>query len=724
MTRIFTLSLFLASAFLSFAQLPQVTLVQLAGSYASPVDIKSCGDNRLFIVEQKGIIRILFKDGSKQTTPFLDIDARVNNAQDEQGLLGLAFSPTFKTDGYFYVQYTTGPGVDSIRVSRFSVMPGDSTIADPLSEQVLLSFKDLEWNHNGGNLMFGPDGFLYISEGDGGSANDPNSTHGTGGNGQNTNTLFGKMLRIDVSNTSINYSIPTTNPFVGVANARPEIWAYGLRNPWRCSFDRITGDMWIGDVGQNTYEEIDFQPANDAGGQNYGWRCREGLHPCPTSNTTGCPTTGFVDPIHELDRVGNNVCSITGGYVYRGTQYSKLFGRYLFTDYCAGRIWSIQQLGAGLFDVDTLPVTPLLTFNLTSFGEDNLGELYLAYRGSTSSATGRIYKITETSDCNPAAFITLKDSLEACASVTLTALQGDTLSYQWYNSSGIIGGANTNQYRATQSGWYKVLVSKPLHPGCEAFSDSVYANVLDTTELLSSKFFPLCNNGETVDLNNFVTPAGGVYSGTNVQGGSFNPATANIGSNSILYQLTAANGCASQMVLDLPVNEFTSISKSFPIATYCTTDAPFYIGGNFLPDSGVITGTAVANDTFNPALVVTPADAWVYYSFTNENGCLSTDSFQLSVNICTGLQKKEAEISFSISPNPSSGNFKLDVSASQTSDAALQITDATGKVCFSKKLELHAGKTSVALELPLAKGVYSMQLKSEKFNAVKNLVIE
>jgi glucose/arabinose dehydrogenase len=233
---------------LASAQIPQLDLIQLATGYFKPLDVKNCGDERLFVVEQTGYIRILYKDGSKQSTPFLDIRARVNSGGDEQGLLGLAFSPNFKQDGFFYVNYINGSSSGATRISRFSVMANDSTQADPNSEVILLTFSQYATNHNGGNMAFGPDGYLYINQGDGGGSGDPAA------NGQNKNTYLGKMLRIDVTGQS-TYSVPPSNPFVGVANTKPEIWAYGLRNPWRSSFDRLTGDLWIGDVGQNAYEE-------------------------------------------------------------------------------------------------------------------------------------------------------------------------------------------------------------------------------------------------------------------------------------------------------------------------------------------------------------------------------------------------------------------------------------------------------------------------------------
>ncbi len=793
-------------AICAVAQVPQLSLVQLATAYASPVDIKTCGDQRLFIVEQKGIIRILYKDGSKQTTPFLNIDARVNNYQDEQGLLGLAFSPNYKQDGFFYVQYTSQNtagtnAVDSIRVSRFSVMAGDSTQADPNSEQVLISFHDLEWNHNGGNLMFGPDGYLYITEGDGGSGSDPDGSHGVGGNGQNKNVWFGKMLRIDVTNQA-SYSVPASNPFVGVANTKPEIWAYGLRNPWRCSFDKITGDMWIGDVGQDAYEEIDFQTANSTGGQNYGWRCREGFHACPNCSQTGCTGLGYTDPVFELAQSGTAYCGILGGYVYRGTQYGKFFGRYIFTDYCSSDFFSLLPTGPNTFDQDTLAIYPNFQY-YTSFGQDNLGELYVSYRGSTSSATGRIYKITETSDCKPAAFITLSDTITACKPITLTALQGDTLSYQWYNVNGSIGGATSNQFSVPQTGWYKVKVSKTLHAGCEAFSDSVYVVANDTDAItiapvslqycinaspvnidthvspsggvlsgsgvsginiipsaagvgtvdvtyqytnagscVSTVHFPViisdtvvltaigpfnyCVDESAVSLGSIVLPAGGTYSGSSVANDSvFNPNSAGVGAVTVSYQYIESinTGCVSQKSVTLNVGGATALTKTVGDSIYCNTGSAVSIVGFISPAGGVFSGTGVSGNSFDPAGAFVGYNK-IWYQYTNSFGCISIDSFELRLDNCVGIKELENEISFRVFPNPSKGNFNLDVKVNAIQQAEIVITDAVGKVCYRKNQLLDPAKPIIALPLSLATGVYAVQLKANKQTVTKSLVVE
>lgn len=333
-------------------------------------------DERLFVLEQVGRIRII-ENNELLPTPFLDIRDRVGSADSEQGLLGLAFHPDYATpgaryEGYFFVNYTDYSG--NTHISRFLVSRGDPYRADPNSEVNYLTVKQPYGNHNGGSLAFGPDGYLYAGLGDGGSQNDPQ------GNGQNLSTLLGKVLRLDVDSEDGRYTVPTDNPFVGQGDSRPEIWAYGLRNPWRMSFDRATGDLYIADVGQNTYEEVNFQLAGSKGGENYGWSIMEGLHCLSGSN---CNKTGLILPIFEYDH--SQGCSISGGYVYRGEQYPEMAGNYFFSDYCSGTIWRLFD------DGDTWVGDPLGNSGLiiSSFGEDVHGELYVL-----NYWYGEIYRLT------------------------------------------------------------------------------------------------------------------------------------------------------------------------------------------------------------------------------------------------------------------------------------------------------------------------------------------
>jgi glucose/arabinose dehydrogenase len=320
-------------------------------------------DDATYVAERTGDV-VAIRDGSVDPTPVLDISREVSLGS-EQGLLGIAFSP----DGrHLYVNYTDTRG--DTRVVEWAM---DGGVVDPGSRREVLFVRQPFSNHNGGNLVFGPDGYLYVGLGDGGSGGDPL------GNGQDLGTLLGKMLRIDPRPADGEpYGIPPDNPFVDEPGARPEIWAYGLRNPWRYSFDRVTGDLWIGDVGQSSWEEVDRQDASSSGGENYGWNLMEGDHPYDG----GTPPFGYVPPVHEYSS-GGPVCAVTGGYVYRGTLIPELRGAYLFADFCEGRIMALRS-GGDAFRADPLG---LRLDSLSSFGEDRRGELY------AMSLSGGLFRI-------------------------------------------------------------------------------------------------------------------------------------------------------------------------------------------------------------------------------------------------------------------------------------------------------------------------------------------
>jgi glucose/arabinose dehydrogenase len=353
----------------------RVELQLITGGLDRPVGIAHAGDGsgRLFIVEKVGRIRVV-QEGALVVAPFLDFADRVGSSQNEQGLLGLAFHPRYAENGFFFVNYTDRQG-DTV-VSRFS-MSGDAARAEPGSEVVLLRIDQPAGNHNGGHLAFGPDGRLYVGTGDGGGAGDQY------GNGQNGQTLLGAMLRLGVDGESPS-SVPDDNPFVGNPNVRDEIWAVGLRNPWRYSFDRLTGDLYIADVGQNRYEEVNVQPAGEPGGQNYGWPIMEGLHCFPEDRP--CERAGLTVPVWEYDH--GQGCSVTGGYVYRGQEFPTLTGVYLFGDYCSGRIWGLAPRGGTGVDGWQVALLAQADVRLSSFGEDERGELYLVDMGR-----GELFKV-------------------------------------------------------------------------------------------------------------------------------------------------------------------------------------------------------------------------------------------------------------------------------------------------------------------------------------------
>lgn len=368
------ISLLIALVFIgceSQSQTGTIGLQSFAMGFASPVDIAHCGDSRLFVVEQDGLIKILNANGTTNPTPFLNITG-LTNQSGEQGLLGLAFHPNYATNGYFYVNYTRISDGATV-IARYSVDAGNPNVANPTGT-ILLTIAQPFSNHNGGTLKFGPDGYLYIGMGDGGSGGDP------GNRAQNINELLGKMLRIDV-NSGTPYSNPAGNPYLGVAGA-DEIWAIGLRNPWKFSFDRTTGDLWIADVGQNLYEEVNRATSTESG-LNYGWRCYEGN---TAYNTGGCAPQNTMKAPLFITTHAAGFCSITGGYVYRGAQFPNFQGKYFFSDYCKAQIGMSDASGNVTFSA---------TFsgnNFVTFGEDAAGELYVASIGN-----GTIYKIIDSS---------------------------------------------------------------------------------------------------------------------------------------------------------------------------------------------------------------------------------------------------------------------------------------------------------------------------------------
>ena len=331
------------------------------------------GRGLIFVTEQAGVVRVFPNRQDADTAEvFLDIRKAVSDANNEEGLLGLAFDPGYASNGRFYVHYSASRPRRSV-VSRFSVSPDDPLRADPSSELVIMEITQPFGNHNGGQIAFGPDGYLYVALGDGGSGGDPM------GNGQDRRTLLGSILRVDVSESTPEepYQVPGDNPFVGEPEARWEIWAYGLRNPWRFSFDD-SGRLWTADVGQNRWEEIDLIEA----GGNYGWSCREGLH--DFQRGPGCDSTVLAPPVWEYPRSGGN-CSVTGGYVYRG-EVPSLAGAYVYGDFCSGRIWGLRVEGDSVTDHALLVESGL---SITSFGEDVAGELYVLSRNEG------IYRLTE-----------------------------------------------------------------------------------------------------------------------------------------------------------------------------------------------------------------------------------------------------------------------------------------------------------------------------------------
>lgn len=353
------------------SEVPPALELVVSGLSEALLVLSPPGDsNRLFVVQQDGVVRVIRND-TLLATPFISLAGLVAGG-NEQGLLGMAFHPQYATNGRFYLNYTNTLG--DTRIVRYTVS-GDPNVANPVSTDTVLAVDQPFANHNGGHIVFGPDGYLYIGLGDGGGAGDPR------GNGQAMNTLLGKLLRVDVSGAS-GYTVPASNPFVGRTDTLPEIWARGLRNPWRFTFDRQTGDLYLADVGQNQREEVNVQPAGSSG-QNYGWNVMEGLRCFAPSS--GCDQTGLTLPVLDYNHTAG--CSVTGGYVYRGTRVPMLAGHYLYADYCAGFVRGFTWLSG--FATDQRDWPALAPGGLVpSFGEDVRGELYVISRGPAA-----IYRI-------------------------------------------------------------------------------------------------------------------------------------------------------------------------------------------------------------------------------------------------------------------------------------------------------------------------------------------
>ncbi|HNV99396.1 MAG TPA: PQQ-dependent sugar dehydrogenase [Chitinophagales bacterium] len=515
MYRIFFLALSLCFLMQRVDAQPVIDLQVFATGLNNPVDIAHCGDDRLFIVERAGRIRIVQADGTVLPDYFLDITDQIESGYQEQGLLGLAFHPDYASNGYFYVHYNDEDG--NTVISRFSVSAGDPNVADEASEMVMMNIDQPFVNHNGGCIKFGPDGMLYIGMGDGGSAGDP------GDRAQNAMLRLGKMLRIDVNGIE-PFAIPNDNPFIGALDTLNEIWSIGLRNPWRFSFDPLTGNLWIADVGQNLHEELNVEPAG-MGGLNYGWRCYEAFD---EFNMTGCDgdpaayTFPILDYPHNYSTGG---FSITGGFVYRGTAFPGMYGYYLCADYVSGNWWWVNADAGAPWIFERMDDVKT---DISAFGTDISGEMYCA-----NLANGNIYHITDacgdflvtglitdyicasqegnvdltvsggvapyTFDWSTGDATEDLENLEAgtytvtvtdaagCVreqtfiveelpvfTVTIT-IDGNTMtategvSYQWYLNGEAIDGATEQTYTATESGNYSVEVTN--EQGCSEISD-------------------------------------------------------------------------------------------------------------------------------------------------------------------------------------------------------------------------------------------------------------
>ncbi len=472
------------------------------------------GDDRMFAIQKTGQIFIIDKEGNRNPTPFMDIGSKVRSgANDERGLLGVAFHPNYEVNGYFYVYYTRAVS-GAIAISRFERSANDANVADPNSELELISFSHSRGNHVGGALAFGPDGYLYIGIGDGGGSGDPDSA------GQNLSVFHGKVLRIDVSNGTAG--IPTDNPFINTTGAKPEIWAYGLRNPWRITFDRWTGDFWIADVGQNELEEINLQLANSEGGENYGWSCKEGSD--IFRNTECIPGIALQDPIYEYPHVsGNCGGSISGGVAYRGMEYGDLFGKYFAADFCTGDIYMVDKAGNGE------SIAQFDAFEYTTLGENHLGEMFLS-----GYFSNKVFKI-ESANPAPTAFITNGTNVSICEgdSVRLGAynIPEANMTFRWLFNGAPIVGASAPAIIASQNGDYQVIV-KNENNGVESTSP---VTTLEQKAVLTETVV------QTIDV-------GTVFQGVLISGDT-----------SFMQSFQSTSGCDS--IVTYVINGFSSASE-------------------------------------------------------------------------------------------------------------------------------------------------------------------
>jgi glucose/arabinose dehydrogenase len=665
---------FLAFVSCSLKAQPDIALTVFSTGFNRPVDITNCGDDRLFILEQhNGRIFILDKNGDRLDTPFLQLPG-VGQA-NEQGLLGLAFHPDYLSNGYFFINYTL-PNGDS-RISRFSVS-ADPNLADPASELVLLEVDQPFSNHNGGCLKFGPGGYLYAGFGDGGSGGDPQ------GNGQNRSTLLGKMLRLDVDNGS-PYAIPPGNPFINEPGTLGEIWAIGTRNPWRFSFDRATGDLWIGDVGQNGWEEIDFQPAGSSGGENYGWRCYEGNHPF---NTGGCnPMNTMTFPVAEYQNTNGIGCSITGGFVYRGLHFPELYGRYLFTDYCTGIIWSLTPDGQGGWVNEEL--NNLLDFQFVSFGENKNGELFV-----TGLGNGNIYSIAETSlewsYTENITNVSCPGNADGAIEITFSAAS-PAMTLDW--SDGATGAVRQN----LTAGTYEVTITAPN--GAIAIETYLLASTISLDAAVTNESCPGSADGAiNLTLNGAVEPS---TAGWSDGFDGFDRSGLSPGDYSVT--ITTDEGCTFVQNFVIATEFDNPATPVITVEDDTILHAPAgYTTYQWLLNDEEISGAASVD--------FTATESGEYSVLvTNEGGCGAT-SAPVVVSINRTQELLPGFSRMSLTPNPFDGTLHLSWEGGAVQHLEVNISDSTGKQQFQQVVDLagRGGQTFDVAGLPA--GVYFFTL--------------
>ena len=671
--------IFFLSTTINLLSQNKLIITKVVGGLALPVDIANNGDERLFLLEKAGKIRIL-ENGKLATTPFLDISTKVNSRGNEQGLLGICFHPNYKNNGWFYINYIDKSSPAQTIIAKYKVSSSNPNIADSNSVEILLKITQPFTNHNGGCLKFGKDGYLYIGMGDGGSSNDPNN------NAQNLNIHLGKMLRIDVSKDSA-YTIPDSNPYNNEANAKKEIWASGLRNPWRFSFDRLNGDLWIGDVGQGDWEEIDVEKYGGNGGLNYGWRCYEGNH---EFNTSLCKAkNNYTFPIHEyFGDAAKDGCSITGGFVYRGTQNPTYYGNYIYADYCSGKIWYLSR--SSDTTVQNTFAYQFTKNQISSFGEDHVGEIYF-----TALAEGALYKIAQ----NCALKIISKKIKEASCT---TATDG-SISFQTNDTTSLTYLWNTGQTTPTitnlATGIYYVTVTNsncsitdsfqvPAKPDQVACLTPIFNNIVcaNDSALLIACDFPA--SAEYLWFKNSVRLLQNAKRIAVRESGLYS------------LQVIDTTNCLSlpsnsiQIIVNpLPTTPILNLSKDTLIGT------PGYSSYRWFRDKQFFASTIT-----NSLKVTQGAEYCLTVVDTNHCESLKSNTVNyIPVNINSELDPTNV----SILPNPFQNEFEISINSLKNKILTVEIQSLDGQTYITKTIFVNKSKISMA---DFNSGVYVIRL--------------
>ena len=690
MRTLFLFAFFLAAYAAVSQSQPKIALQTFATGFSVPVDVAHAGDKRLFVVEKAGRIWILDSVGNRLPAAFLNIVNRVNSGANERGLLGLAFHPQYAANGFFYVYYTRQTD-GATRVSRFSRNADNPNLADADSELILLEFAQPFNNHNGGCIRFGPDGYLYIASGDGGSGGDPQNF------GQRKNTFLGKILRIDVNAPAGQpYAVPADNPFVNDPDYFPEIWSLGWRNPWRFSFDHLTGDFWAGDVGQNAREEINFEPSG-MGGRNYGWRCYEGNLPF---NTAGCqPASAYTAPVFTYANPSLG-CSVTGGTVYRGTQYPALYGRYIFADYCSGRFWMLES-------EPPFAATLLGQFSsnqYVSIVENVDGELYVVSIGQ-----GRVSRLTDMCAGFSAASIVEADPCAGSGAAVALTISGGQTPYAVNWSDGAQGAIRSG----LAPGAYSATVSDAN--GCQIVESFLFENTLQGPEIQFDSAHPaaICDSVGAVLILDSPPPAGAQIAW--YLNGQPLPAGAGQGLLPVAtpgyYQAAFSKGVCLSLSDSLFVPQYLApqpsiLDYSNGLVTFGLSGGPYASVQWYYYDYGA--AEWVADSTGNTATWTTGREGAFFAIVSDEFGC--TFQTQELFWIMPGTRSPADLIRFDLSPNPATEAVWARFELASSQPVALRLCDAQGRILEERRLAAEAELAARFEASRLAPGLYFVVL--------------